>query len=134
MMLKVAGVLVPALLFVWTIMTVMALHRREVYFWSLGSTWTSIVAAFIALFLIPLAALHAEGDSVNLVPLLAAAVLYATSIAFAFFYNLGRIGHVGLTLSTVLLQQLAVLGVLYLVWRIFGSAQPRHRSAESNLH
>jgi hypothetical protein len=37
--LKVIAVLVPVLTFFWIIMTVMALHRREVYFWSLGSTW-----------------------------------------------------------------------------------------------
>ena len=46
--LKVAAVLLPVLVFVWIIATVMALHRRDVYFWSLGSTWTSLIACPLA--------------------------------------------------------------------------------------
>ena len=30
--LKVAAILTPVLIFVWIVLTVMALHRREVYF------------------------------------------------------------------------------------------------------
>ena len=47
--LKVAAILTPVLIFVWIVLTVMALHRREVYFWSLGSTWTSLIACPLAL-------------------------------------------------------------------------------------
>ena len=47
--LKVAAILTPVLIFVWIVLTVMALHRREVYFWSLGSTCTSLIACPLAL-------------------------------------------------------------------------------------
>jgi hypothetical protein len=49
MALKVAAVLTPVLVFVWIVTTVMALHKRDVYFWSLGSTWTSLIACPLAL-------------------------------------------------------------------------------------
>ena len=52
--LRVALVLVPALAFVWIVMTVIALHRRGVYFWSLGSTWSGVVACPIALVIVSL--------------------------------------------------------------------------------
>jgi hypothetical protein len=38
MALKIALILMPVLAFAWIITTVMARHRRDVYFWSLGST------------------------------------------------------------------------------------------------
>lgn len=41
---KAIAVSVPALMLIWIIMTMMALHKRDVYFWSLGSTWTSVIA------------------------------------------------------------------------------------------
>ena len=37
----------------WTILTVTALHKRDVYFWSLGSTWTSVIACPVALVIMP---------------------------------------------------------------------------------
>jgi hypothetical protein len=46
---KVAAVLVPAVIFVWIITTVTALHRRDVYFWDLGSTWATVIACPLAL-------------------------------------------------------------------------------------
>ena len=52
--LRVALVLVPALALVWIVMTVIALHRRGVYFWSLGSTWSGVVACPIALVIVSL--------------------------------------------------------------------------------
>src|SRR3979490_2969339 len=47
--LQIVAMLVPALVLIWTIMTVMGLHKRDVYFWSLGSTWISVIACPIAL-------------------------------------------------------------------------------------
>ena len=47
-LLLTALVLIPTIVFVWIVMTVMALHRREVYFWSLGLTWISAIVCPIA--------------------------------------------------------------------------------------
>jgi hypothetical protein len=35
---EVVAVLVPTLVLLWIILTVTALHKRDAYFWSLGST------------------------------------------------------------------------------------------------
>ena len=42
--LEVVAVLVPTLVLLWIVLTVTALHQRDAYFWSLGSTWTSLIA------------------------------------------------------------------------------------------
>ena len=70
---KVVAVLVPVLTFVWIVLTVMALHRRDVYFWSLGSTWTSIIACPIALVIMSLSTtsqLHDASAPVFQVPIM----------------------------------------------------------------
>jgi hypothetical protein len=51
-MFEVVAVLVPALVLLWIILTVTALHKRDARFWSLGSTWTSVIACPIVLFIV----------------------------------------------------------------------------------
>jgi len=51
---EVVAVLMPALVLLWIILTVTALHQRDAYFWSLGSTWTSVIACPIALVIMSL--------------------------------------------------------------------------------
>jgi len=45
---EVVAVLVPALVLLWIVLTVTSLHKRDARFWSLGSTWTSVIACPIA--------------------------------------------------------------------------------------
>ncbi len=130
MALKVVAVLVPVLMFVWIIMTVMALHMREVYFWSLVSTWTSVVACPIALFIMSLSTtsqLHDTDAPVFQVPIMAGGVLYIAAFAFAIVYNFKATKSAILAISTSMLQQLAVLGVIFLFLRWRGNEVNRGR-------
>ena len=61
--LKVVAVLVPVVLVLWIILTVTALHRRDVYFWSLGSTWVSVIVCPISLVLASSSTLNRVGAS-----------------------------------------------------------------------
>jgi hypothetical protein len=118
--LKVVAMLVPVLVFIWIIMTVMALHKRDVYFWGLGSTWSSIVACPVALLIMSLGPWsHA--------PIIAGAILYAGSFAFAIFYNYNAAKSAMLALSTSILQQLAVVGVIFLFFRWHANEVNRSR-------
>jgi hypothetical protein len=124
MALKVVAVLVPVLTFVWIALTVMALHRRDVYFWSLGSTWTSVIACPIALFIMSLSStsqLHDSNAPIFQVPIMAGAALYVAALAFAIVYNFKATKSAILAISTSMLQQLAVLGVIFLFLRWRGN-------------
>jgi hypothetical protein len=128
--LKVAAILAPVLIFVWIVMTVMALHRKEVYFWSLGSTWTSLIACPLAISIMSFSVwteLHDPKASVDWALIFAGAFLYVTAFAFAVFYNFRATKSVLLTLSTSMLQQLAVLGLIFLLARLDGDRANRHR-------
>jgi hypothetical protein len=119
--LKVAAILMPVLIFVWIVMTVMALHRRDVYFWSLGSTWTSLIACPLALVIMSFSVwrqAHDPNAPLDLGIIYAGAILYATALAFAIFYNFRATRSVLLALSTSMLQQLAVLGLLFIYFRL----------------
>jgi len=126
---KVAAVLIPVLCFVWIVFTVMALHKRDVYFWSLGSTWTSLIACPAAVLIMCLSVwsrLHDPNAPLFEVPLWAGVALYATAFAFAMFYNVRATRSIFLALSTSMLQQFAVLGLLMLSAR-WNSEQARRR-------
>ena len=130
MALKVVAVLVTVLTFVWIIMTVMALHRRDVYFWSLGSTWTSVIACPAGLFIMSLSTtsqLHDSNAPVFQVPIMAGAALYVAALAFAIVYNFKATKSAILAISTTVLQQLAVLGVIFLFLRWRGNEVNRGR-------
>ncbi len=130
MALKVVAVLVPVLTFVWIIVTVMALHRRDVYFWSLGSTWTSVITCPIASVIMSLSTtsqLHDSNAPVFEVPIMAGAVLYVAAFAFAIVYNFKATNSAILAISTGMLQQLAVLGVIFLFLRWRGNEVNRGR-------
>lgn len=119
--LKVAAILTPVLIFVWIVLTVMALHRREVYFWSLGSTWTSLIACPLALVIMSFSVWRQAQDSTapfDLGIIFAGAILYVAALAYALFYNLRATRSVTLAISTSMLQQLAVLGLLFLYFRL----------------
>ncbi|MEZ0058112.1 putative membrane protein [Bradyrhizobium elkanii] len=123
-MLEVVAVLVPVLVFIWIVMTVMSLHRRDVYFWSLGSTWTSIIACPLALAIMSLSAwsgLHDPNAPIFQMPTVAGVILYAVAFAYAVFYNYNATKSAMLSISTSLLQQLAVLGVIFLFLRWQGN-------------
>jgi hypothetical protein len=128
--LKVVATLVPALVFLWIVMTVMALHRRDVHFWGLGSTWTSIITCPAALSIMSfssLSNLHDQNAPVFKAPIVAGAVLYAAAFAYATFYNFRATRSAALALSTSMLQQLAVLGVIFLFLRRRGDQVNRGR-------
>jgi hypothetical protein len=129
--LKVVGILLPVLIFVWIVATVISLHRRDVYFWSLGSTWTSIVACPAAIAIASMGSfsqLHDPNAPLFHAPLIAGAALYAAAFAYAAFYNYRATGSSVLTLSTSMLQQFAVLGVIFLFLRWQGhEVNRRHR-------
>jgi hypothetical protein len=88
--LEVVAVLVPALVLLWIILTVTALHKRDAYFWSLGSTWTSVIACPIALVIMSLSTwsqLHDSNVPLFHAPLIAGAILYLVAFGYAIFYN-----------------------------------------------
>ena len=121
---EIGAVLVPVLVFIWIVMTVMSLHRRDVYFWSLGSTWTSIIACPLALVIVSFSAWSGLNDPnapVFQPPIVAGAILYAVAFAYAILYNYNATRSAMLTISTSLLQQLAVLGVIFLFLRWQGN-------------
>ncbi len=129
--LKVAGVLIPVLTFVWVVTTVMALHRRNVYFWSLGSTWTSLVACFAAISIMSLSGwstVHNQNAQLFQVPLLAGGALYVTALAFAAFYNFRAARSLPLAISTTMLQQFAFLGLIliFLRWGVSKQTGAEH--------
>lgn len=106
--LEVVAVLVPVLVFMWIVTTVMSLHRRDVYFWSLGSTWTSIIACPLALVIVSFSAWSGLNDPnapVFQLPIVAGVILYAVAFAYAIFYNYNATRSATLTISTSLLQR-----------------------------
>jgi hypothetical protein len=128
--LKVVAVSVPLLVFIWITMTVMALHKRDVYFWGLGSTWSSIIACPVALLIMSLSGwsqLHDSNVPVFHAPIIAGAILYAGAFAFAVFYNYKATKSAMLAFSTSILQQLAVVGVIFLFFRWHGNEVNRSR-------
>jgi hypothetical protein len=90
--LEVVAVLVPALMLLWIILTVTALHKRDVYFWSLGSTWTSLIAcpARAITCFSSLSQLHESSAPLFHGPIVAGAILYVVAFAYAIFYNYRR--------------------------------------------
>jgi hypothetical protein len=130
MVLKVVAVLIPVLVFVWIVATVMALHRRDVYFWSLGSTWTSLVAGPAAIVIMSQSAwsrLHDPNAPLFAVPITAGLMLYAVALAYAVFYNFRATKSALLAFSTCMLQQLAVLGLIFIWLRWDGDRVNRRR-------
>jgi hypothetical protein len=127
---KVVAVLVPVLVFMWIVMTVMALHKRDVYFWGLGSTWSSIITCPVALLIMCLSGwsqLHDSSVPMSHAPIIAGAILYTGAFAFAIFYNYNATKSAILALSTSILQQLAVVGVIFLFFRWHGNEVNRRR-------
>jgi hypothetical protein len=130
MALKVIAILVPVLIFVWIVATVMALHGRDVYFWSLGSTWTSLVACPAALVITSISVwskLHDQNAPLFEVPIIAGAMLYAVALVYAVLYNFRATKSAVLAVSTSMLQQLAVLGLIFLFLRWRGNEVNRGR-------
>jgi hypothetical protein len=125
--LQIVAILVPVLVLLWIVMTVMALHKRHVYFWSLGSTWTSIIACPIALVIMCFSSFHDAAAPPFQAPILAGAILYVVTFAFAIFYNYNATRSAVLAFSTSMLQQLAVLGVIFLFFRWQGDEVNRGR-------
>jgi hypothetical protein len=125
--LEVVAVLVPALVLLWIVMTVMALHKRDVYFWSLGSTWVSLIACPIALVIMCFSSFHDAAAPPFQAPILAGAILYVVALAYAIFHNYNATRSVMLAISTSMLQQVAVLGVIFLFFRWRGDEVNRGR-------
>jgi len=117
---QVAGMLAPALVAVWIIMTVTALHKREVYFWSLGSTWASVIICPIALGIMSQSVWSQLHDP-------NAPLFQAPIIAGAIIYNYNATKSAALALSTSILQQLAVVGAIFLFLRWRGEEVNRGR-------
>jgi hypothetical protein len=117
---QVIAMLTPALVAVWIILTVTALHKREVYFWSLGSTWASVIICPIALVIMCLSVwsrLHDPNAPLFQAPIIAGAILYAFAFAYATFYSYNATKSATLALSTSILQQFAVVGAIFLFLR-----------------
>lgn len=129
-MLEFVLVLVPVILFAWIVLTVTALHKREVRFWSLGSTWTSVIVCPLALGVMSLGSLSTLNDPnapFFKPPILAGVILYAAAFSYATRYNFKATKSAGLAFSTSMLQQLAVLGVIFLFLRWRGEEVNRNR-------
>jgi hypothetical protein len=127
---EIVAVLLPTLVLLWIILTVTALHKRDAYFWSLGSTWTSVIACPIALVIMSLGSwsqLHDTNAPLFHAPIIAGAVLYIAAFAYAIFYNYNVTRSTVLAVSTSMLQQLAVLGVIFLFLRWRGNEVNRGR-------
>jgi hypothetical protein len=95
-----------------------------VYFWSLDSTWTSVIACPIALVIMSLSSwsqLHDPNVPVFHAPLIAGAILYLVAFGYVIFYNYNVTKSAMLAVSTGMLQQLAVLGVIFLFLRWRGN-------------
>jgi hypothetical protein len=128
--LKVVAILVPVLVLFWIIMTVMALHKRDVFFWNLGSTWVSVIACPLALGIMSFSVFSQLNDPnapLFQAPIIAGAILYAGAFAYAIFYNYNVTKSAMLAISTGMLQQLAVLGVIFLFLRWRGDEVNRGR-------
>ncbi|MGJ4902324.1 hypothetical protein ACQR0V_12195 [Bradyrhizobium sp. HKCCYLS2058] len=129
--LEILGASAAVLLLVWIAATVLALHRRDVYFWGLGSTWISLIAFPIAILIMSISAWSAgsnSNDPLAQVPLFGGAALYVAVFGFCVFYNFGATKSVWLAISTSLLQQLAGLGLIFLFLRWRGDKVNReHR-------
>jgi hypothetical protein len=127
---KIAAVLIPAMMFLWIVMTVMALHKRDVYFWSLGSTWTTIIGCPAGIIIASFSAwsgLH-DPNAAPFYPLIIAGLgLYAVAFAYSLFYNFNATKSATLAISTSMLQQLAVLCVIFLFLRWTGDQANRER-------
>jgi hypothetical protein len=118
--LQVIAVFIPVVVFIWIVFTVMALHRRDVYFWGLGSTWTSVIACPVALVIMSastLSTLHDPTAPLFQAPIIAGAILYTGAFGYAIFHNYRATGSALLAISTSFLQQLAVLGTIFLFLR-----------------
>jgi UDP-N-acetylmuramyl pentapeptide phosphotransferase/UDP-N-acetylglucosamine-1-phosphate transferase len=108
----------------------MALHRRDVYFWSLGSTWTSLIAGPAAIVIMSQSVwsrLHDPNAPLFMVPMMAGLMLYAVALAYALFYNFRATKSTLLAFSTCMLQQLAVLGLMFIWLRWDGNRVNRGR-------
>lgn len=128
--LEVAAVLVPALVLLWIIQTVTALHKRDAYFWSLGSTWTSVIACPIALVIMSIGSWsQVNGPDAPLfhAPIVAGTILYLVAFGYAILYNYKVTKSAVLAVSTCILQQLAVLGAIFLFLRWRGDEVNRGR-------
>jgi hypothetical protein len=127
---EVAAVLVPALVLLWIILTVSALHKRDAYFWSLGSTWTSVIACPVAMVIMSIDSWsQVNGPSASLfhAPIVAGSILYLVAFGYAILYNYKVTRSALLAISTCMLQQLAVLGAIYLFLRWRGEEVNRGR-------
>jgi len=122
----ILAVLIPTLAFIWIIMAVTALHKRDVYFWSLGSTWSSVIACPIALLIITLSG-GWKGASAPPALMMAGGILYVVAFAHSIFSNYNATKSAALALSTSMLQQLAVLGAIYLFFRLTDNEENRGR-------
>jgi hypothetical protein len=89
----------------------MVLHKRGVYFWRLGSTWTSLISCPIALAIMSFSSFHAAGAPAFQGPILAGGILYLVALAYAIFHNYSATRSVTLTISTSMLQQVAALAL-----------------------
>ena len=134
--LKIAAALIPAIMFVWIIATVTALHNRDVYFWGLGSTWATIIGCPTGLIIASFSTWSQLNDP-NAAPyymlVWAGLGLYAVVFAYSILYNYGATRSVTLALSTSMLQQLAVLGVLLLFLQFSGNEANRGRRGHRRL-
>lgn len=129
-LLETLAVIIPASILIWIVTTVMGLHKRDVYFWGLGSTWTSLIACPAALVIMSfstLSRMHDQNVPLFKGPILAGALLYAVAFAYALFYNWKATRSAVLTVSTSLLQQLAVLGLIFFFLRWSGNQANRNR-------
>jgi hypothetical protein len=128
--LKVTGILVPVLMLFWIIMTVTALHKREVYFWSLSSTWVSVIACPAAVGIASFSSFSGLNDPnapLFQAPIIAGALLYIGAFAYAILYNYNATKSAMLAISTSMVQQLAVLGAIFLFLRWRGDEVNRGR-------
>jgi hypothetical protein len=106
--LKIAAALIPAIMFVWILATVTALHNRDVYFWGLGSTWATVIGSPTGLIIASLVAWSQLNDP-NAAPL-----------------------HACLGRGRALCGRLRLLAPLQLRRHQIGAAGPQHEHAAAD--
>lgn len=107
----------PILFLMWVVFTVSAMHKRDAYFWSLTSTWVSMGGGLFALvvFVVESNVVAYGGGPPAIV--LGAVLVYAATVLYSGWYNMGALKNPLLALSVTMLQQLVLLTVIYVIAR-----------------
>jgi hypothetical protein len=115
---------VPASIVTWIAYTIGALHRRQLHYWQLRSTYITLVIGSLAL-LILLVACGFRNDDARLTVLDASAILQASVTVWAGWYNWRRTRSIMLALSVTIIQTVVTWGIVIVFLMRMGSQGTR---------